>query len=147
MSILRIVGSTWANLWAVYKNSSLKPVFRQILWKFLWFCPVIFCSEIFRAEWIIQFYMLFHILFFRWKQSIPTTFHILASYIEKTTTNWRYFPQITKALNYVILTVLHQKVWPWEKMATEYSQIWTFLFCLQCCDLVQQVQNCFHRNL
>lgn len=101
MSILRIVGSTWANLWAVYKNSSLKPVFRQILWKFLWFCPVIFCSEIFRAEWIIQFYMLFHILFFRWKQSIPTTFHILASYIEKTTTNWRYFPQITKALNYV----------------------------------------------
>lgn len=32
---------------------------------------------------------------------MPTISHILASYIEKATASWRYFPQITKALNYV----------------------------------------------
>lgn len=33
---------------------------------------------------------------------MPTISHILSSYIEKVTASWRYFPQITKALNYVI---------------------------------------------
>lgn len=29
----------------------------------------------------------------------------------------------------------------------EYSQMCTFLFCLQCWDLVQQLKNCFHLTL
>lgn len=32
---------------------------------------------------------------------MPTISHILASHIKKKTANWRYFPQTTKAQNYV----------------------------------------------
>lgn len=45
-------------------------------------------------------FMSFHILFLV-ENTLPTIFHNLVSYIEKKTANWRYFPQMTKAQNYV----------------------------------------------
>lgn len=87
--------------------------------------------------------MIFHIYIL--VKTLPTMSHILVSNIEKI--NWKYFPQITKALNYVTFNCVSPGLTLGKYGKKEYSQIRTFLFCLQRCDLVQQVQNCFHLNL
>lgn len=93
--------------------------------------------KILRAKWRIQFWMSFHILFLGEKHSLPTISHIFASYMKKTA-NWRYLPQISKAQNSVTFNSAPQ-VWSWEKMVRKNILFIRFNFCLQCCDLVQQL--------
>lgn len=46
---------------------------------------------------------------------MPTVFHSLALYIETKTASWRDSPLLQRP-RMLLLTVLHQEVWPWEKM-------------------------------
>lgn len=78
---------------------------------------------------------------------MPTVFHSLALYIETKTASWRDSPLITKAQNVTFNCAPPGGLALGKDGESNILRYEHFLFCLQCCDLVQQLQNCFHLNL
>lgn len=67
------------------------------------------------------------------------------------TANWGYFPQITKAQNYVTFNCALPEGLALgkdgQKKKKKFSDMNVFILPTKCCDLAQQPHNCFHLNL
>lgn len=107
MSILRIVGSTSTHLWTVHLSSFLQTLFRQILTIVFVQNYTVFCYffEIFRAKWIIQFYMSFHDFLGESTccEPFPT---FLLHILKRLPPTGDYFPQTQRPWIMLLLTVL-----------------------------------------